>query len=203
MEAAKIVLNQVGVMFLLVAVGYVLIKKKIISGYAITNISNILLYLVVPVLLIKAYSREIKFDEAISLLSAFLISIFINVLGILIANTLIKKSDNDDYKIDRLSVIYSNCGFMAFPILSVVLGDEGIFYGSAFVAVFNIFLWTHGIKVLTENKNLSIKKVLFNPGCVAVMLGLITYIFQINYPYIIQESIYSICDLNTPLPCLL
>lgn len=199
MEAAKIVLNQVGVMFLLVAVGYILIKKKIISGYAITNISNILLYLVVPVLLIKAYSREIKFDEAISLLSAFLISIFFHVLGILIANTLIKKSDNDDYKIDRLSVIYSNCGFMAFPILSVVLGDEGIFYGSAFVAVFNIFLWTHGIKVLTENKNLSIKKVLFNPGCVAVMLGLITYIFQINYPYIIQESIYSICDLNTPL----
>ena len=80
MEAAKIVLNQVGVMFLLVAVGYVLIKKKIISGYAITNISNILLYLVVPVLLIKAYSREIKFDEAISLLSAFLISIFFSCI---------------------------------------------------------------------------------------------------------------------------
>ncbi|MGN0144997.1 MAG: AEC family transporter [Clostridium sp.] len=199
MESAKIVLNQVGVMFLLIAAGLILIKRKIITQASIKSISNLLLYLVVPALLIKAYSREIKYNEFVCLIYAFLISIFFHVIGIIIADIFVKKTKNDDYKIDRLSVIYSNCGFMAFPILSVVLGDEGIFYGSAFVAVFNIFLWTHGINVLIENKKFDIKKAVLNPGCAAVMLGIITYIFQIKFPVIIEEAIGYVADLNTPL----
>ncbi|MDU1004445.1 MAG: AEC family transporter [Clostridium butyricum] len=198
MEAAKIVLNQVEVMFFLVVIGLILVKKRIISHSTITDISNTLLYLVVPVLLIKTYTREVKYNELICLMYAFLISIFFHVLGILIANIFIKRS-NDEYKIDRLSIIYSNCGFMAFPILSVVLGEKGIFYGSAFVAVFNIFLWTHGMKVLTDNKKLNIKRAVFNPGCIAVMLGIMTYVLQLKYPPVIVDAIDFIAGLNTPL----
>ncbi len=202
MEAVKIVSNQVGVLFLLIAVGFILIKANIIAKSTMKDMSSILLYIVVPTLLVKTYSREFKYNEMISLALAFLISIFFHVLGILISDIFIRKSNNDDYKMDKLSVVYSNCGFMAFPILSVVLGEDGIFYGSAFVAVFNIFLWTHGIKVLTDKSRLNIKKAIFNPGCIAVMLGLATYLFQIKYHPIINDTIDFISSLNTPIAML-
>lgn len=47
-----------------------------------------------------------------------------------------------------MSAMYSNCGFMAFPLISAVLGEIGVFYGSAFVGMFNLSLWTQGRALL-------------------------------------------------------
>lgn len=47
-----------------------------------------------------------------------------------------------------MSAMYSNCGFRAFPLISAVLGEIGVFYGSAFVGMFNLFLWTQGRALL-------------------------------------------------------
>ncbi|WP_244834755.1 AEC family transporter [Clostridium sp. BJN0001] len=199
MESYKIVLSQVEIMFILIAVGFILVKKRLISKSSVSDISNILLYIVVPSLMIKAYGRENNKEESLYLIISFILAILFHIVAILISNIMIKKSKNVDYKIDRLAVVYSNCGFMAFPILSAISGDKGIFYGSAFVAVFNVFLWTHGIKIITEGSRFNLKKAVLNPGCIAVLLGIITYAFQIKYPVVINDSIDFFAGLNTPL----
>lgn len=180
-------------MALLIAIGLVSVKKKLISSSIVKELSNILLYLVVPALLIKSYTKEIKKEELIGLGIAFLLSFLFHVLAIIISK--IFKNN----MIEKLGMIYSNCGFMAFPILSVVLGDKGVFYGAAFVAMFNIMIWTSGLKMLTGDKKLNLKKAILNPGCIAAMLGIITYLMQIKYPAIISDTMGFLAALNTPL----
>ena len=196
MDSSLIVFHQVGVMALLIAIGLISVKKKLISTSIVKELSNILLYLVVPALLIRSYSKEIKKEELIGLGFAFLLSILFHIVAILISK--IFKNN----MIEKLGMIYSNCGFMAFPILSVVLGDKGVFYGAAFVAIFNIMIWTSGLKMLTGDKKLNLKKSILNPGCVAAFLGIITYCLQINYPKIVSDTMDFLAALNTPLAML-
>lgn len=199
MEAAQIVLHQVIIMFLLILIGIILIKRNIVNKNSLKDLSNILLYVVVPALLIRAYNKKIQKEELIGLGISFILSISFHILAIILAKIFIKKRNNENYIIDRLGVVYSNCGFMAFPILNVALGDKGIFYGASFVAMFNVFIWSNGVKSLEESKKFSVKKAIINPGCIAAGLGIITYIMQISYPSVVTDTMDFLADLNTPL----
>ena len=63
MEAAQIVLHQVIIMFLLILIGIILIKRNIVNKNSLKDLSNILLYVVVPALLIRAYNKKIQKEE--------------------------------------------------------------------------------------------------------------------------------------------
>lgn len=65
-----------------------------------------------------------------------------------VAKLSIHRGDKGKCAVARMSAMYSNCGFMAFPLISAVLGEIGVFYGSAFVGMFNLFLWTQGRALL-------------------------------------------------------
>lgn len=104
----------------------------------------------------------------------------------------------------QFSVIFSNCGFMSLPLQKAILGDDGWFYGSVFVAVFNIFVWTYGLVSMSgDRKQLSLKKLAFNPGIFGVVVAIILFVCKINLPYIISQPIAYLSDLNTPLPMLI
>ena len=103
-------------------------------------------------------------------------------------------------KVLRFAVIFSNVGYMGIPLQKAVLGDEGVFYGSVCVAAFNIFLWTYGIICMSgDKKQLSAKKLVFNPGIIGVTVGLILFIFSVKLPLPIASAIKGMSELNTPL----
>ena len=92
---------------------------------------------------------------------------------------------------------------MSLPLQKAILGDDGWFYGSIFVAVFNIFVWTYGLVVMSgDKKQLSIKRLAFNPGIVGVVAAIILFVCNINLPFIISKPVEYLSDLNTPIPML-
>ncbi|MCD7884187.1 MAG: AEC family transporter [Lachnospiraceae bacterium] len=61
-----------------------------------------------------------------------------------------KKAD-DNCAVERFAVIYSNCGFIGIPLVQSILGSEGVLYLTAYMTVFNIFSWTHGLGLMTKD----------------------------------------------------
>ncbi|MCD7957486.1 MAG: AEC family transporter [Lachnospiraceae bacterium] len=57
----------------------------------------------------------------------------------------------DNCAVERFAVIYSNCGFIGIPLVQSILGSEGVLYLTAYMTVFNIFSWTHGLGLMTKN----------------------------------------------------
>ena len=93
---------------------------------------------------------------------------------------------------------------MSLPLQKAILGDDGWFYGSIFVAVFNIFVWTHGLVSMSgDKKQLSFKKLVLNPGLIGVLLAIILFITGFKLPYIISQPVEYLAVLNTPLPMLI
>ncbi len=204
MDLSLILLNQVTIVFILIAVGFILRKTNTVDEVGIKQMANVLLLFVTPSVLIVAYQREFKAELALNLLMATVFSIIIHFIMILISSIIYRKKSDDKCKINIFSAIYSNCGYMAVPLLSAVLGDTGVFYGSAYLAIFQILVWTHGITVFSGDiKSLSLKKAFINPGVLGVAISLLLFFTGIKLPKIIMEPVKYMAGLNTPLAMLI
>lgn len=198
------VANNVLVMLFLMLIGFVLTKKKILTDLGIKQTTELVLRVAVPCLIINSYQREFDPAMAKNLGIAILFSLGIHILYMLIVPLIfIKRPDKKD-RISKFSVIYSNCGFMALPLIQSIYGDEGVFYAVAYVTVFNVLYWTQGIYLYTKDiKQLSVKKAVFNPGVLGVIIGMTLFFAQITLPTPIGKTVEFMASVNTPLPMII
>ena len=201
MELAWIVAQQVAVIFLLILVGLVLKKKNMVTQEGIDQFTSLLLWIIAPAVLINAYQKELEIELVTGLLMAAVFAILSHGAAILLSHLIFRKEPSKRYRINIFCSVYSNCGYMAIPLLSASLGSDGVFYGSAYLAVFTILYWTHGVYVYTDGdkKEISLKKAILNPGVVSTIFSLILFFCQVKLPTILMEPIRHLSNLNTPL----
>ena len=199
MELSIQVFNQVVVIFILMITGAVLYKTKIISDEGTSQLTGLLLNIVMPAVIIDAFQKEFNAEIVNNLLIATGISIVIHIIAILLSSVIFIK-DTPGNAVNKFSSVYSNCGFMGFPILTAVFGTDGVFYGSAYFAVFTVLSWTHGVYVYGKKEaELNIKKIIFNPGMIGVITGVALFLLKVKLPYVLDESLGYVAMLNTPL----
>lgn len=201
MEIALTVAQQVIVIFLLILVGFVMTKKHFLTQTGIDQITSLLLSVVTPCVLIDAYQKDFEPRLAWQLLEAAVFTVILHVLAIGLCHLIFRREPTKRYRINIFCSIYSNCGFMAIPLLSAALGPDGVFYGSAYLAVFTIFYWIHGVFVYTggDRKAMSWKKAVLNPGVIGTLVSLALFFAQIRLPYVLADSVGYLAGLNTPL----
>ena len=200
MENAEIILNQTLIMLILIIVGIICKKTKIITDDGNKELSKLVLTVVNPIVILMAYQTDYKPQLVKNLLIAFGLSILSYIILIVAAYLLIPQKDGRETQIERFSAIYSNCGFMGIPLVNALFGSEGIFYLTAFLTVFNLVVWTHGIILISGERNLkNIVKVFYSPVIISIVLGIIMFFAQIRLPDIITDSLNFISNLNTPL----
>lgn len=200
MENAEIILNQTLIMLILIIVGIICKKTKIITDDGNKELSKLVLTVVNPIVILMAYQTDYKPQLVKNLLIAFRLSILSYIILIVAAYLLIPQKDGRETQIERFSAIYSNCGFMGIPLVNALFGSEGIFYLTAFLTVFNLVVWTHGIILISGERNLkNIVKVFYSPVIISIVLGIIMFFAQIRLPDIITDSLNFISNLNTPL----
>lgn len=204
LENFFIIVQQVFVLFLLIGVGFVCGKKKIITSASSKQITDIVLYVVTPCVMISAFQREFSFELLGNILICALSAALIMIASIFISMLVFREKENDRKKVLQFATVFSNCGFMSLPLQKAILGNDGWFYGSIFVAVFNIIVWTYGLVSMSgDKKQLSLKKIAFNPGVVGVLIALVLFACQIKLPNIVIEPIEYLSNLNTPVPMLI
>jgi len=196
--------NNVLVLFILIAIGYMCNKMKIFSSGSIKDMTTFVLYIVTPCVIINSYQRA--FDKrmllglAITLAASFL-SFAVNIL---MAHLLVKDRDKQREKTLRFGTVFSNCGYMSLPLQQAMLGETGVFYGATFVAVFQIILWTYGvIEMSGDIKSISLKKIIINPGVLSTVAGIILFLCSFTIPFAVIEPIKHFAALNTPIPMVI
>ncbi len=197
--------NQVMLMAIYIAVGFVFTKLKMFSQKSSKQMTDLLLYIVTPCVIVKAFQDGYEADSASKLAVAFLLAIGFHVMMVLLTKLIYIKSKNKDRAVvDRFSISFSNCGFMGIPLLEAALGPEGVFAGSAYLAVFNVFVWTQGYKMFNSgNGKISYVKVFLNPGVIGVTLSAILVFSGIRLPSIATTAINGMSALNTPVAMVL
>ena len=198
------VAEQVAVLFILISVGYICGKLQIIREDAAKVMADIVLYFATPCVIIQSFQREYHPELLTRLLVSLAASLGIHVFSIIAALLLFRDRDEARRKVLRFAAVFSNAGFMALPLQQAVLGADGVFYGAAYVAVFNLVIWSWGlIEVSGSLRTLSVKKLVFNPGVIGLVVGFILFLARITLPEIIAAPVGHLANLNTPLPMLI
>lgn len=198
------VLTQVLILLILILLGALLTKVKMLNGETVKGMTDLVLYIVTPCVIIKSFVRE--FDPALTkkLLISFAIAFLAHFGYIILSHLFLHSKIKAQEKVLRFGTVFANCGFMAVPLLQALIGDLGVFYGTAFIAVFNILVWSYGILIMSgDKKSLTPKKLIINPGIIGTVVGLIIFFFNIPVPTVIFEPISFLAALNTPLPMII
>lgn len=193
--------TQVLILFLMIGTGFVLGKLHLITHKGAVSMSNLLMYVVSPCILIVVFQRPLETETFHNFWVALLAALVIHGINILVSELVVRDRDPMRKSFFRFSAIFSNCGFMAVPLQTAILGSLGVFYGSAYLLVFTVLTWTLGIQLVKGGKMaFSWRTLLMNPGVVGVAIAMVLYLLQITLPEIILSPITYLSDMNTPLP---
>ena len=196
--------QQVLVLFVFIGIGFIIGKAKLLDTSASKGITNIVLYVVVPANIIVSFQGEF-FGNKISVFAlVVLITVILHVINIVIAKLFSKDADAKKKNIMQFAAVFSNCGFIGYPLMSAILGPTGVLYGSAFVVTSIVLIWVYGVYMITGDKrNLSIRLALFNPGVIGVAVAVILSLLGIKLSSFTMSTLSSLASLNTPLPMMI
>lgn len=197
---AIILLKQICIMFLLIAVGMLLVKKGYLSEQGGKDLGAILLRAVIPCVVVKSYITQYTPERAIDLAASAAMALV--ALGVAMAVSFLVFRTKK--RIENFGASFCNVGFIGIPLVQAALGEEAVFYLVSFIALLNILQWTYGIVIMTGNMDaIRLKAIVSNPVVLAFILGLFIFFFQIPVPQVIVSTMGSIAAMNTPLAMII
>ena len=200
----ELIFNQLLKMLFIMILAFICYKIKLVDQEGNRTCSNLLLLVINPCLIITVYQTDYDTRLVRGLLVSFIYAIISHVIAIALAHFLVPEKNNPDYCIDRFASIYSNCGFIGIPLVRSVLGNEGVFYLTAYMAIFNLLTWTHGLGLLQGKFSLrQMKEGLTAPIFIATTVAVILFFLQIRLPSPLLDSMNYVADMNTPLAMMI
>ena len=185
MEIAGLLFNEIAVLFLIMGLGFLLVKTKVLKSADSRMLSMILIWLINPAVVLKAFQIDFTPEVRDRFLLAAGVAVAVNLLLMLITWGYGKLLKLD--AVERTSVMYSNAGNLVIPLVSAILGDEWVIYASAFMCVQLAFLWTHGQAQIGGNGGSSWKKILLNANLIAIVAGAVMLLTGFRLPPVIQN----------------
>lgn len=199
------VLKQVIILFIILLTGVVAGKYKIIDSTGSKKLSEVLLYITSPMMVLNSFFIEFSKERLINVLWIVGTGMGMFAVSILLSKVIYWKFDEKVVPVLRFTAIFSNCGFMGLPLIYAVFGSEGVFYGSFYIVTFQAVLWSYGYMMFggKESKAQIIKRLLVHPTFIALYLGLIVFLFSIPIPGTIKGAIKAVGDMTMPLSMLI
>ncbi len=201
--------KQIICILVVMIAGFIAAKAGMLDRDTNKKLSDVLLNIVNPVVMLLSYQRAYEVRLANNLMVTFFITFGILFLSGAAAYLLFrgKKDENGlldpRTRVERFGAMYSNAGFLGIPLVNGVFGSEGVFYVTAFVTAFNIVVWTHGVICMSGRfSREALRRGLLSPSLIAIILGVVCFFAGIELPEIVTLPLGYIYQLNTGLAML-
>jgi len=199
------VIIQLTVMILIILIGYLAKRIKILNNDGDKMLSSLIIYITSPSLVIYSITNMTEAKVVKNIFIIVLIYAISMLFIYLIPSKIVLLMPNlssDEKTIYRFAVAFGNTGFIGFPMCYALFGNIGLFYASIVTAVNDIFLWTFGVKLMsgiTTKRKLS---SILNPVIIATFIGILCHILGIRLPVFAQKTFSTLGNANTPLAFL-
>lgn len=197
MQMSILLLQQIIQLFLMIFMGYIIVKAGLLKGEDSKVLSKIILYLIIPAVIINAF--QVDYNDTIKkgLIVACIASLILQFLLLFLTYILQKIFHLDS--VEFTSAYYSNSGNLIVPLVTYILGKEWVIYGCVFMSVQLFFIWSQGKKMISREKGVDLKKILLNINMISVFLGVILFFTRIHFPQIINQTLSATGSMIGPL----
>lgn len=201
------IITQMSMLFAIIILGYIVKKVGILDEEGDKRISVLLLMVTLPALTLASVMVDEKTlsNREVGLLFglAALMYLFLIIMAFILPKLL--RVSGPDIGLFRFMTIFSNIGFMGFPVVRAIFGSEAIFYAAIFNIPFNLLSFTIGIYLITggKGKGKLDYKFLLHPGIISSILSVIIYLSDIAVPRAIVEVFNMVGDVTIPLSMII
>lgn len=196
MHISILLMEQIVELFIMILMGFIIVKAGIVKDEDSKVLSKIVLYLIIPCVIIKAFQVDYTSKTVNGLLLALVASVMLQIVLLGVISVMGRLFHLNEVEI--ASVYYSNSGNLIVPIVTFILGQEWVLYGCVFMSVQLIFLWTHCKKIISRESSYDWKKIVLNINMISIVVGVILFFTRIRLPLIINDTIGSVGNMIGP-----
>lgn len=212
-----ILLGQMIVLFLVMLLGFYLAKKEIMDSVTSSKISWIVVNVANPALVISGSLGESNIEpQQLLKIMGIAVGMYVFLVIVSFAIPVLFRISPKHRSIYRVMTVFGNIGFMGFPIMSSMYGNEALLYGSMFTIPYNLLMYTYGIKAIgganaddggcegAEKKRktggaANTLHQILNLGVISCIIAVLIYVLQIPVPSVISQVITMLSNLTAPL----
>ncbi len=195
-------------LFLIMVVGYIMNKAGIIDKEANVRYTKLVINISLPAQIITAFisNRGIVSNQEVLLVFAVTAGIYViyGIFAVLLVFLLrVPKEQKGTY---IFMTLFGNIGFMGFPVITAIFGEEAMIYAVICNVVFNLFVYSIGISLIGKSEDGLTKfnpRRLMNMPLMAAALSIILYFTGISLPAQVMTSLDYMGNVTTPVAMLI
>lgn len=196
MHISLLLMNQIIQLFIMIFMGFIIVKAKLLKAEDSKILSVIVLYLIIPCVIINAFQVTYTKDTVQGLLITLAASVLTQIILLIIISVLGKFLNLNEVEV--ASIYYSNSGNLIVPIVTFILGKEWVLYGCVFMSVQLVFIWTHCKKIISRESTYDWRKIVLNINMISIAIGIILFLTRIHLPAIINNTLSAVGSMIGP-----
>ncbi len=192
-----LVFRQLAIMLAIAVVGFLFARKNKFGNSVPEFLSKLLLFVINPCVIVNSFNEPFDGEKMRQFLVVFAISMAVHFLLAVIATVSLRSRDGPTQRtndLDRLAVVFTNCGFIGIPLINGIYGAEGVFLLMGYLTAYNIAFWTYGVFLM--ERRVKIRNIFLNPNIAAVAFGLILFCLPVRLPALIVSITAPIASMN-------
>ena len=196
MHISILLMEQIIQLFLMIFMGFLIVKAKLLNSEDSKILSIIVLYLIIPCVIINAFQVDYTPQTVKGLLIALVGSVMTQVILLIVVSILGRVFHLNEVEV--ASIYYSNSGNLIVPIVTFILGKEWVLYGCVFMSVQLVFIWTHCKKIISRESTYDWRKIVLNINMISIAIGIVLFLTRIHLPAIINNTLSAIGSMIGP-----
>lgn len=196
MHISLLLMNQIIQLFIMIFMGFIIVKAKLLKAEDSKILSVIVLYLIIPCVIINAFQVDYTPQTVKGLLIALAGSVMTQVILLIVVSILGRVFHLNEVEV--ASIYYSNSGNLIVPIVMFILGKEWVLYGCVFMSVQLVFIWTHCKKIISRESTYDWRKIVLNINMISIAIGIVLFLTRIHLPAIINNTLSAIGSMIGP-----
>lgn len=196
MHISILLIEQIIQLFLMIFMGFLIVKAKLLNSEDSKILSIIVLYLIIPCVIINAFQVDYTPQTVKGLLIALVGSVMTQVILLIVVSILGRVFHLNEVEV--ASIYYSNSGNLIVPIVTFILGKEWVLYGCVFMSVQLVFIWTHCKKIISRESTYDWRKIVLNINMISIAIGIVLFLTRIHLPAIINNTLSAIGSMIGP-----
>lgn len=196
MHISLLLMNQIIQLFIMIFMGFIIVKAKLLKAEDSKILSVIVLYLIIPCVIINAFQVDYTPQTVKGLLIALAGSVMTQVILLIVVSILGRVFHLNEVEV--ASIYYSNSGNLIVPIVTFILGKEWVLYGCVFMSVQLVFIWTHCKKIISRESTYDWRKIVLNINMISIAIGIVLFLTKIYLPAIINNTLSAVGSMIGP-----
>ena len=180
-------------MVLIAVVGFAIVRLRVLRAEDSRVLSGLCVWVLQPCLILRAFQIEMTPEHVQGFLAAAAFGMVSYILYAVLLRLLRRPLGLTP--IDEASMVYGNVGNLILPLVSMVLGEEYVFYASAMQLPYNFFMWTHGVSLISGEPGIHWRAIVKNPNVIALCAGLLLFLLKIRIPPLLDTPLASLSGM--------